>query len=29
MGPQAGEMLGVDLPSVDKRLVAFVETDGC
>lgn len=29
MGELAGEMLGVSLPQSDKRLIAFVETDGC
>jgi formylmethanofuran dehydrogenase subunit E len=29
MGMYAGELLGLDLPQVDKRLFAFVETDGC
>lgn len=29
MGMYAGELLGVDLPQNDKRLFAFVETDGC
>lgn len=29
MGLYAGELLGVDLPRADKRLLVFVETDGC
>lgn len=29
MGLYAGELLGLDLPRVDKRLFVFVETDGC
>jgi len=29
MGLLAGRVLEVDLPDSDKRLVAFVETDGC
>lgn len=29
MGIYAGQMLGLDLPQTDKRLFAFVETDGC
>lgn len=29
MGVHAGEWLGLDLPQSDKRLFAFVETDGC
>ena len=29
MGLQAGEVLGLDLPQTDKRLLAIVETDGC
>ena len=29
MGMRAGELLGLDLPQNDKRLFAFVETDGC
>ena len=29
MGMYAAELLGLDLPQVDKRLFAFVETDGC
>ena len=29
MGMYAGELLGLDLPQSDKRLFAFVETDGC
>lgn len=28
-GMYAAELFGLDLPQVDKRLVAFVETDGC
>jgi formylmethanofuran dehydrogenase subunit E len=29
MGMYAGELLGLDLPKMDKHLFAFVETDGC
>lgn len=29
MGELAGQLLGIALPQTDKRLVAFVETDGC
>ena len=29
MGFSAGELLGLDLPRSDKRLLVFVETDGC
>ncbi|MEO6062453.1 MAG: FmdE family protein [Thermoflexales bacterium] len=29
MGMLAGELLGLGLPQTDKRLLAFVETDGC
>lgn len=29
MGVYAGELLGLELPQRDKRLFAFVETDGC
>ena len=29
MGMYAGELFGLDLPQTDKRLFAFVETDGC
>jgi formylmethanofuran dehydrogenase subunit E len=29
MGELAGALLGLDLPQADKRVVAFVETDGC
>lgn len=29
MGIYAGELLNLDLPQTDKRLFAFVETDGC
>lgn len=29
MGIYVGELLGLDLPQDDKRLFAFVETDGC
>jgi len=29
MGLHGGEVLGLDLPRRDKRLLAFVETDGC
>ena len=29
MGLFAGTLLGLDLPQVDKRLLTFVETDGC
>lgn len=29
MGELAGELLGVMLPQTDKRLFAFVESDGC
>jgi formylmethanofuran dehydrogenase subunit E len=29
MGLYAGEVLGLSLPQGDKRLLAFVETDGC
>lgn len=29
MGIYAGELLGIALPQKDKRLIAFVETDGC
>lgn len=29
MGVYAGALLGVELPQQDKRLIAFVETDGC
>jgi len=29
MGMLAGELLGVDLPQSDKRVFAFMETDGC
>jgi formylmethanofuran dehydrogenase subunit E len=29
MGLLAGEILGLDLPQSDKRLLAIVETDGC
>jgi formylmethanofuran dehydrogenase subunit E len=29
IGIFAGELLGVALPQIDKRLFAFVETDGC
>ncbi len=29
MGLLAGQMLGLDLPQADKRLLAIVETDGC
>jgi formylmethanofuran dehydrogenase subunit E len=29
IGLRAGELLGLDLPRADKRLLAFVETDGC
>lgn len=29
MGRYAGEILGLDLPRADKRLFAFIETDGC
>ena len=29
MGLHAGELLGLELPQRDKRLYAFVETDGC
>lgn len=29
MGLHAGEVLGVELPRDDKRLLVFVETDGC
>jgi formylmethanofuran dehydrogenase subunit E len=29
MGLYAGELLGLDLPQDDKRLMVIVETDGC
>lgn len=29
MGLWAGELLGLDLPQIDKRLLTIVETDGC
>ena len=29
IGLRAGELLGLDLPRADKRIFAFVETDGC
>ena len=29
MGLLAGELLGLELPQKNKRLIAFVETDGC
>lgn len=29
MGLLAGDVLGIPLPRTDKRLLAFVETDGC
>ncbi len=29
MGMLAGEVLGLDLPQTDKRLLTIVETDGC
>jgi len=29
MGLYAGELLGLDLPQADKRLLVIVETDGC
>ncbi|MFV9506496.1 MAG: FmdE family protein [Oscillochloridaceae bacterium umkhey_bin13] len=29
MGSYAGELLGLALPQINKRLFAFVETDGC
>ena len=29
IGLEAGALLGVDLPRTDKRLIVFVETDGC
>jgi formylmethanofuran dehydrogenase subunit E len=29
MGIHAGQLLGLDLPRSDKRLLALVETDGC
>jgi formylmethanofuran dehydrogenase subunit E len=29
MGIYAAELLGLDLPQTDKRVLAFVETDGC
>ncbi|RMF82177.1 MAG: formylmethanofuran dehydrogenase [Chloroflexi bacterium] len=29
MGMLAGDVLGINLPQSDKRLLAFVETDGC
>src|SRR5688572_23957797 len=29
MGMLAGELLGLDLPQKNKRLICFVETDGC
>ncbi len=29
MGVLAGELLGIDFPQTDKRVIAFVETDGC
>jgi formylmethanofuran dehydrogenase subunit E len=29
IGLHAGELLGCDLPRLDKRLIAVVETDGC
>lgn len=29
MGLYAGELLGIELPQRDKRLFAFIETDGC
>jgi len=29
MGLLAGELLGLELPQADKRLLAIVETDGC
>jgi len=29
MGMLAGEILGLDLPQSDKRLITLVETDGC
>lgn len=29
MGELAGELLGLPLPQTEKRLIAFVETDGC
>ena len=29
MGMLAGELLGLELPQTDKRLITFVETDGC
>lgn len=29
MGMLAGRLLGLDLPQADKRLFAFMETDGC
>lgn len=29
MGVFAGELLSIELPQKDKRLIAFVETDGC
>lgn len=29
MGLYAGELLGLDLPRSDKRVLVFVETDGC
>jgi len=29
MGMLAGELLGIDLPQSDKRLLTIVETDGC
>lgn len=29
MGMLAGDLLGLELPQADKRLLTFVETDGC
>lgn len=29
MGLYAGELLGLEVPQTDKRLLAFVESDGC
>ncbi|HEX7587059.1 MAG TPA: FmdE family protein, partial [Anaerolineae bacterium] len=29
MGMYAGELLGIELPQENKRVFAFVETDGC
>src|SRR5574341_409378 len=29
LGMRAGELLGLDLPQADKRLLVIAETDGC